>query len=136
MTTRPPWRTVLVLLGACATAPAPAAADWPLRGVVLADMGAARPGGTFFAPPWLWVGTGQPMLSSPLWATLPGAAASLAPGPWRPSPVFDTRTPGVALVVSAERVGASQAGHAASVDAVVLNFNNSAILNVGVRHAW
>jgi hypothetical protein len=121
---------------ACAMAPAPVAADWPLRGVVLADMGAARPGATFFAPPWLWVGTGQPVLSSPLWASQPGAAASLAPGPWRPEPAFDTRLPGVMLVVGAERVGTSQAGNAGSVEAWVLNFNNSAILNVGVRHAW
>jgi hypothetical protein len=133
--TRPTsWRAALGLL-AWTAVPLPAAADWPLRGVVLADMGASRPGATFFAPPWLWVGTGQPVLSSPLWGSAPGSA-SLAPGPWRPDPVFDARAPGVSFVLLQDRQASARVEASPRSGAQILNFNHSAILNVGVSNAW
>lgn len=115
--------------------PLPAAADWPFRGVVLADMGASRPGATFFAPPWLWVGTGQPVLSSPLWGSAPGVA-SLAHGPWRPDPVFDTRMPGVSFVLMQDRQASGRFEASARSGGQVLNINHSTILNAGVSNVW
>ena len=113
------------------------AENWPVL-VARPDQngGVSIPG--FLVPPWFWFGAGQPVLVNPLWSGA-GTIAMLAPPPWRPTPVFDTRVGGVSILTSQDqRSGGSADAYAAtgSSSGLILNFNGFSVLNMGVNNAW